>query len=334
MSLVRSVVFRRRVTALGMLSVLAIAACRSKPAPPGAATPAKERAVATPAPAPRDGGARSQSGSARELTWHFAESGLGPSDVVVSIPDTTARDARFPVLVTFHGRGESMKGPERGARGWVDDYRMPAALERLAHPPLAAGDFLGFVAQDRLALFNQALARTPYRGVIVVCPYLPDALHGDRVAEEGEALATFVVDAVLPRVYRETPALGTVEATGVDGVSLGGRAALVVGALRPKAFAALGTLQPAIDATEATLFANLIAHARAENPNLRVRLLTSDGDYFLDGTTALSKELGARHIPHSFDVVVGPHSYDFNRGPGVYEMLLFHDRALRGEAFP
>ena len=24
-------------------------------------------------------------------------------------------------------------------------------------------------------------------------------------------------------------------------------------------------------------------------------------------------------------------SYEFNRGPGVYEMLLFHDRVLRGD---
>jgi hypothetical protein len=29
---------------------------------------------------------------------------------------------------------------------------------------------------------------------------------------------------------------------------------------------------------------------------------------------------------------VGTHSYRFNRGPGGLEMLLFHDRALRGLA--
>ena len=28
--------------------------------------------------------------------------------------------------------------------------------------------------------------------------------------------------------------------------------------------------------------------------------------------------------------VVNTHSYRFNRGPGAYEMLLYHDRALRG----
>ena len=30
----------------------------------------------------------------------------------------------------------------------------------------------------------------------------------------------------------------------------------------------------------------------------------------------------------------GPHDYVFNQGPGGVEMLLFHDRALRGEPSP
>jgi hypothetical protein len=29
--------------------------------------------------------------------------------------------------------------------------------------------------------------------------------------------------------------------------------------------------------------------------------------------------------------VPGPHDYEFNRGPGAYEMLMFHDRVLRGQ---
>jgi hypothetical protein len=33
-------------------------------------------------------------------------------------------------------------------------------------------------------------------------------------------------------------------------------------------------------------------------------------------------------------MLTGPHDYVFNRGPGGIEMLLFHDRALRGEAAP
>jgi iron(III)-salmochelin esterase len=31
-------------------------------------------------------------------------------------------------------------------------------------------------------------------------------------------------------------------------------------------------------------------------------------------------------------VIPGGHDYTFNRGPGGIEMLLWHDRVLRGEA--
>jgi len=36
-------------------------------------------------------------------------------------------------------------------------------------------------------------------------------------------------------------------------------------------------------------------------------------------------------VDNELAVIPGPHDYEFNRGPGVYEMLVFHDRALRGE---
>jgi hypothetical protein len=41
-------------------------------------------------------------------------------------------------------------------------------------------------------------------------------------------------------------------------------------------------------------------------------------------------ELDRRKQEHL--VVPGPHDYPFNRGPGAIEMLLWHDRVLRGEA--
>ena len=45
---------------------------------------------------------------------------------------------------------------------------------------------------------------------------------------------------------------------------------------------------------------------------------------------ALDAALTQRRIPHEFRLLAGPHDYPFNRGPGGVEMLLFHDRALRG----
>jgi enterochelin esterase-like enzyme len=170
--------------------------------------------------------------------------------------------------------------------------------------------------------------------LIVVCPYLPDALHGDRALDDGRKLAAFIADELLPRVYRETPAIGTAETTGIDGVSLGGRAALFAGFARPDAFGVVAALQPAIDQAEAGALSDLAKSARSRNPKLVLRLLSSSDDYFLEATDALSRALTAKGVEHRFDVVVGPHSYEFNRGPGVYEMLLFHDRALRGVEAP
>jgi len=265
-----------------------------------------------------------------ERTWHYDATPLGPSEVVVLVP-RGARDTKFPVLVAFHGRGESLKGPKLGARGWIDDYTLGTTVRRLVTPPLVSEDFLGFVTDARLGALNARLLAHPYRGLIVVCPFLPDALHGDRGPQEGEGLARFVVDTLLPRVRAETPAIGTPETTGVDGVSLGGRAALFVGLSRPEAFGALGALQPAIDSEEATVLGDLGKRAHEKNPKLALRLLTSNGDYFLEPTLVLARALDTRSVPNHVDVVTGPHSYDFNRGPGGYEMLLFHDAALRGE---
>jgi hypothetical protein len=59
-------------------------------------------------------------------------------------------------------------------------------------------------------------------------------------------------------------------------------------------------------------------------------LLTSDGDYFLGPTRAISAAMRHAGIAHELVVIPGPHDYPFNRGPAVYEMLLYHDRVLRG----
>jgi len=112
----------------------------------------------------------------RELTWRF-DGPFGPNDVVVSIPEGAGPERRLPVLVALHGRGESRKGNRRGARGWIDDYELDRALERLAKPPLGSSDFQGYVSRRRLDRINRELGEHPYEGLIVVCPYLPDVLR-------------------------------------------------------------------------------------------------------------------------------------------------------------
>ncbi len=312
---------------LGGLVLLGLA-CRGEPtdAPQPAASappsPVVPLTSASAIPASR------KTWSTQELTWRYPDTPMGEMVVVISIPET--RDP-LPVLFAFHGLGEAQKGPERGARGWVDDYGLKRALGRLTSPPISSTDTEELAERTRLSQINQSLARRPYRGMVIVTPYTPDILSPSRSIDAAEPLGKWIVEELLPRVRRETPALPDAAATGIDGVSLGGRVALLVGLGHPTVFGAVGALQPAIYANDLDALTQRGVEATKQNPKLSLRLLTSRNDFYLDTVQHLGKRWRAWGVAHQLDVIAGPHSYAFNRGPGVYEMLLFHDRALRGE---
>lgn len=329
---------RRAPLGLALLLV-ACDGCGARVNPPAPA----ERAASAAAP-PRSAAAPPRSASsapeggaspdgpplpARELTWVYDSTVVGAMQVVVRLPPRR-EGQRFPVLIAMHGRGEAFKGPAHGARGWVDDYGLATALERLHAPPLLPNDLERLAAPERLARLNAALDETPFGDLVVVCPYTPDILAGDKPFSAALPFGRFLVEELLPRVYRETPALGTAASTGIDGVSLGGRASVLIGLERAEAFGAVGALQAAFDSADAPELARRAKAAREKNPKLAIRLLTSDGDFFLRANRNISKALTDAGVAHELRVVPGPHDYVFNRGPGVYEMLLFHDRALRG----
>ncbi len=248
--------------------------------------------------------------------------------VVVSFPRTTVR---LPVLIALHGRGEALKGVDRGARGWLDDYAIGKTQRRLQQPPLTRKDFEGFIGRRRLAAINTSLGERAFAGMVMVYPYTPDITAPDqRGLDDAKPFGRFLIEQLLPRVYRETPAIGTAASTGIDGVSLGGRAALLVGLEHPTKIGALGTLQAAVYPHERKTLTVRGRAAKKANPALRLRLLTSSGDFYRPAIGGLSKAWKKAGVDHQHIVVDGPHSYGFNRGPGGYEMLLFHDRALRG----
>ncbi|MEZ4439969.1 MAG: alpha/beta hydrolase-fold protein [Polyangiaceae bacterium] len=266
---------------------------------------------------------------ARTLTLRFDDTPVGEMVVVVAIPATREP---LPLLIAMHGLGESLKGPTAGAKGWLEDYHLDDAIARLAAPPITSRDYQGLGDGRRRAELNASLEKTPYRGLVIAMPYTPNILLPDRSLDGAEALGRFLVETLLPRLRAETPVIPRAEATGIDGVSLGGRAALLVGLAHPESFGAIGTLQAAIDPPEVTPLVGRIAEARTKNPELRLRLLTSSGDFYRGTLAALSRAL--KDQPHELRIVEGPHDYIFNRGPGAYEMLLFHDRVLRGEPAP
>lgn len=229
-----------------------------------------------------------------------------------------------PLLIALHGAGEAARGLVLGARGWRDDYALGRADGRLHAPPLTEADFEGFVTSDRVAALNAALSARSYRGLSVACPYTPRL----RTLEAAAPFARFLFDRLLPRIKTD---LGLAPASlGIDGVSMGGRLALLVGLSHPSHFAAVGALQPALAEDEALKFAELAAAATATK-KLALRLVSSTLDPFLPAIRALAEELTKRGVAHDLYVSPGPHDYAWNRGPGSLEMLLWHDRVLRGE---
>jgi enterochelin esterase-like enzyme len=229
--------------------------------------------------------------------------------------------------VALHGLGEARKGVEAGAWGWVRDYWLDRAMKRLREPPLTVADFQGFVDRKRLARLNESLVERPFRGLVVACPYTPDLLQ-EKTLDNAEPFGDFVVDRLLPRVRAEAP---VDKRAGLDGVSLGGRVALLVGLARIEAFTAVGSLQAALQVSEARELARRAARARERNPSFPLRLLTSDRDFYRDEIGAFHAALQRQKVAHEHLVLPGPHDYPFNRGPGALEMLLWHDRVLRGE---
>ncbi|MRG94500.1 alpha/beta hydrolase [Polyangium spumosum] len=237
----------------------------------------------------------------------------------------------LPVLVALHGRGESGRGLEVGAYAWRDDYGLDRLDRRLAAPPLTGVDLEGFFRPDRLAQMNHSLAKHAYEGLVVACPYTP--VVADRSEKGAAPFGRFVTSALLARARAEAKASSDRAATGIDGVSMGGRLALFVGFAHPEVFGAIGALQPALKPEEAPHFAGLARAAMDRHP-FALRLASSDADPFLPAVRALSAALAKVDVPHQLVVTPGPHDYAWNRGPGGAEMLLWHERVLRALPAP
>lgn len=294
-----------------LLAGLALAGCTRREASPEGPAPS---------PLPAGHGLRD---------WSFAgpEAQGGSERVVVLMP---GGEGPFPVLIALHGRGEAVRGAEAGAYGWARDYRLGEAIGALERGKLGAADLRGQATPERLGALNRALAEAPYRGLVVACPHVPD-LTGTRSNDGIERYGRWLVERLLPRLRAECSGAGAV---GIDGVSMGGRVALLVGAAHPGVFAAVGSLQAAVQAAEIPDLVGRVRRYLDGNKAGRVRLLTSDGDYFRPAIGALHDALDRERLPHEHIVVAGPHDYSFNQGPGGVEMLLWHDRALRGKASP
>lgn len=257
------------------------------------------------------------------IEWTFPPQFGQERRAIALVPTPLEDGERLPLLVAMHGWGETTDAAT-GARGWPESYELVAQMLRLHGGALTREDFAGLVRPARLEALNKALSRRPYRGLAVVCPYVPRDLAGWMThAQYGQWLA----DVLLPRARAELPIATDAASTGIDGVSFGGREALHIGAARRDLFGAVGALQPWIDTTgEALAFADELAKSIARRP---LRLVTSTDDLYRDTVITLDAALTKLGVAHEFEMTEGPHDYPWNRGPGAIEMLTWHDRVLR-----
>jgi iron(III)-salmochelin esterase len=237
----------------------------------------------------------------------------------------------LPLLVAFHGRTESLRSLEVGAGAWMRDYNMQRQYRRLQNPPLVEEDFRGMVTPERMDALNASLRAQPFRGLVTACPYCPDII--DRTSAAALGFGRFVVEKLVPQAR----VLGRCKpdrlATGIDGISMGGRLALMVGLSNPEVFGVVGAMQPALREADAQSIAELARSAISKAP-VRLRILTSDEDDFRGAAETTAERLTEAGVPHEFLVLKGKHGYEFNRGPGCLDMLAWHERVQHGLPAP
>ncbi len=247
---------------------------------------------------------------------------------VVLVPRHLTKKERVPLLVLLHGLAETVD-EEMGAYAWVKRYGVAEGYAHLRAPATITREGLGKMASDeRCVEVRDELSKSPFRGMVVACPYTPNIWKtGPNVEWAIDAHTQWIFDVLLPRLYSETPALAGPEHLGVDGVSLGGYASLGVGVRRAQELGSIGCVQAAISVAEAPSWAARIEKAFAAGAR-PLHLMTSTLDVFRKPVEALDAALSARKVPHDFRLAIGPHDQPFLRGPGSVEMLLWHARQL------
>jgi pimeloyl-ACP methyl ester carboxylesterase len=246
------------------------------------------------------------------------------------VPTHLAKNERVPLLVLLHGLGETFD-TEAGVFAWVERYGLGTAYARLRRPPVGRTSRRTNLFSDAaLRTVNDRLSALPFRGMAIACPFTPN-IHKLPV-DKLDGYAQWVADVVIPRARSVAPVIRTAHATAIDGVSLGGLVGLEVLLRRPDIFGAWGSIQGAFSSARLPFYADHLAKTLGSRPREAmpaIRLVTSDGDPFLETNTALAQLLAKRGVETDFMVGSGPHDQVFLREAATLEMLLWHDRRMR-----
>jgi pimeloyl-ACP methyl ester carboxylesterase len=245
------------------------------------------------------------------------------------VPNHLAKDERVPLLVLFHGLGETWD-TGIGVYAWVERYGLGTAYARLRRPPVTRTWQRGNLLPDaRLGELNAALAAQPFRGMAIACPYTPNVQKLPNPSGALDAYADWIIDALIPRARKEAPVFPDVAHTALDGVSLGGLISFEVFVRRPDAFTAVGGVQSAINAVRLPHYTDKLAAAFAKAAKTSVHIETSEQDPFRESNVGLAKMLEKKGVGCDLAILPGLHDQVFLREAGSMEMLLWHDRRMR-----
>jgi predicted esterase len=238
------------------------------------------------------------------------------------------RSAARRLLVLFHGLGET-SSEAIGIRAWADRYGLLAAARRLREPPVARTlKDVVLLTDSRLAELNAQLAREPFRGLAVACPFTPNVFKQPSTAQALDRYASWVTEALLPELRRELGLASGAGAVGIDGVSLGGYVSLEVFLRRPEAFAAAGATQGAFGENLADAYAARFEQALARVGSRPLRIATSEWDSKRSASERLVAKLAARGVRAELALSPGGHDQRYLREVGSLELLHHYDRTL------
>ena len=246
-------------------------------------------------------------------------------------PARVSEDVPLPLLVLFHGLGET-ESEALGIHAWRDRYGLADAYARLSAPPVVRTlPNKRYLSDARLSEINDQLSRAPFPDLSIACPFTPNPFKTNPSASLLDAYAEYIEHALLPAVRAAAAALPGAGHLGVDGVSLGGYVSVEVFLRKPELFGVVGTMQGAFGKRLAEVYARRIgelAPSKSRVRPLRVHVTTSTFDPFREASQLFARRLSERGLDATLCIAEGPHDQNFLREAGSLEMLLFQARAL------
>jgi pimeloyl-ACP methyl ester carboxylesterase len=230
------------------------------------------------------------------------------------------------LLVLCHGLGETAS-EGMGIRAWAERYGLLSAYHRLSTPPVSA-----FLPEKRLydeALgrrINESLARAPFRGFAIACPFTPNVYKARSTDVALERYAAWIHETLLPELKARLSLGPERSRIAIDGVSLGGYVSLEVFLRRPDSFGAVGTVQGAFGVSLAEIYAARLEKVFKASSERFVRIASSSQDPFRAGAERLSTRLREKGFAPTFSLTKGPHDQYWLREMGTLELLYDHSR--------